>query len=303
MRDYGTVSPRFWIGETGKKLRGDASAQVLAVYLMTSPHSHMTGVYHCPVLYMAHETGLGMEGASKALERLMQEGFCEYEEASETVFVVRMAAYQIGESLKPKDKRIEGLRREVEKMPEGRIKQRFLAVYGAAFGLSDGSPDGSPTEGAWEPQRSQEQEQEQEQEVEISGSPTGEPPKKTASIQTAKAERLKAVTAEAVETFNAVLGKPNGQLAAVHLLNEVRQNQVSRCVGVAREICQRLYGDPTIVRRFWEEYWSEIDGDPFKSGRQKGGKNHENWTPDFEYLTRKATMTAVFDRAMSERAA
>ena len=33
MRDYGQVTPAFWIGETGKKLRGDVNAQVLAMYL------------------------------------------------------------------------------------------------------------------------------------------------------------------------------------------------------------------------------------------------------------------------------
>lgn len=135
MRDYGKVSPQFWIGETGKQLRGDANAQLLALYLMTCPHSTMTGVFHCPVLYMAHETGMSVEGASKALARLSEVGFCEYEATSETVFVVRMAAYQIGESLKPNDNRVAGLRKDVERMPEGPMKSRFLAEYADAFGL------------------------------------------------------------------------------------------------------------------------------------------------------------------------
>lgn len=165
MRDYGIVSPRFWIGETGKQLRGDAESQVLALYLMTCPHSTMTGVFHCPVLYMAHETGLGMEGATKALARLSEVGFCEYEEASETVFVVRMAAYQIGESLKPGDKRILGLHREVERMPETRMKTRFLEVYGVPFRLIEQEKKESPIEAPSKPHRSQEQDQEQEQEV------------------------------------------------------------------------------------------------------------------------------------------
>ncbi len=164
MRDYGIVSPRFWIGETGKALRGDMPAQVLAMYLMTSPHSTMTGVFHCPVLYMAHETGMEMEGASKALQRLIEGGFCEYEEASETVFVVRMAAYQIGESLSAGDNRVKGLRKEVSKMPEGRIKSRFLEVYGEAYHLAEETNKASPSKAPSEPLRSQEQEQDQEQE-------------------------------------------------------------------------------------------------------------------------------------------
>lgn len=70
MRDYAKVSPRFWLGETGRELRkAGAEAQVVAFYLMTSPHANMLGLYYLPVLYLAHETGLGLEGASKGLQR------------------------------------------------------------------------------------------------------------------------------------------------------------------------------------------------------------------------------------------
>ena len=144
MRDYGIVSPRFWIGATGKSLRGDLPAQLLAVYLMTSPHSTMTGVYHCPVMYMGHETGLGEQGALEALQRLIKGGFCEYEAASETVFVIRMASFQIGESLKAGDNRVSGLRRDVDRMTESGMRKRFLEVYGEAYHLSDMAEKVSP---------------------------------------------------------------------------------------------------------------------------------------------------------------
>lgn len=154
MREYGQVSPAFWIGETGKLLRGDPPAQVLALYLMSSPHSNMTGVFHCPVLYMGYETGLGVEGASKGLQRLLEVGFCEYDDPSECVFVVRMAAYQIAESLKPGDNRIAGLRKEVAKMAPPNLRRRFLDVYGVAFCLNgdenttEGAARASPSKGA-----------------------------------------------------------------------------------------------------------------------------------------------------------
>ena len=163
MRDYGTVSPQFWIRGTGKSLRGDAPAQLLAMYLMTSPHSSMTGIYHCPLMYMAHETGLGIEGASKALARLIEAGFCVFDEASEYVFVKTMAAYQVGESLEPKDKRVVGIRKEVEKMPPGPVRDGFIATYSVAFHLNLTPPVASPIEAPSNPHRSQEQEQEQEQ--------------------------------------------------------------------------------------------------------------------------------------------
>lgn len=166
MRDYGTIAPQFWIGTTGKRLRGDKDAQLLAAYLPTSPHASATGVYHCPVLYMAHETGLTLEEASKALRRLSEEGFCEYDEASETVFVIKMAEHQIGETVKPSDKRHAWLKKELEKMPKA-FKTRFLTIYGVAFNLVDPSQSGSPSEDPSKPLRSQEQEQEQEQDQDI----------------------------------------------------------------------------------------------------------------------------------------
>ena len=153
MREYGSVSPRFWIGETGKALRGQPEAQVLALYLMTCPHANMIGVFHCPVLYMAHETGLGMEVASKALASLTKAGFCDYDEASETVFVVRMAAHQVGEQLKADDKRVLGVRKEYERIAVARMKTQFLAIYSKAFHLTgeppkqpEGKGDASPSD-------------------------------------------------------------------------------------------------------------------------------------------------------------
>ena len=40
VRDYGKVSPQFWVGKTGKRLRGDMEAQIVALYLMTSPRTN-----------------------------------------------------------------------------------------------------------------------------------------------------------------------------------------------------------------------------------------------------------------------
>ncbi|EAA8947744.1 hypothetical protein B6440_24925, partial [Salmonella enterica] len=79
MRDYATVSPQFWLGETGRKLRKEgAEVQVVAFYLMTSPHANMLGLYYLPILYLAHETGLDMEGAWKGLQRAISVDFCSY---------------------------------------------------------------------------------------------------------------------------------------------------------------------------------------------------------------------------------
>ena len=172
MRDYSVVSPRFWIGATGKELRGNAHAQVLALYLMTSPHANMIGVFHCPLIYMAHETGLGMEGASKALQSLIEAKFCTYEESSEMVFVHRMAAFQIGDHLSEQDKRCKGVEREWNNIPSRQLQQAFFAIYSVAFHLPKQSKKARGTEAPSKPPRSQEQEQEQEQDQDTPQPPT-----------------------------------------------------------------------------------------------------------------------------------
>lgn len=152
MRDYGTVASQFWVRGTGKELRGDMEAQLVALYLMTSPHANMIGVFHLPVLYLAHETGLSMDAAKGALERLAGKDFCTYEPESEWICVHRFAANQIGEELKEGDKRIKGVLNEISKIPDGPCLDAFISRYGDPYHLGL-----SPSEAPSKPLRSQKQ--------------------------------------------------------------------------------------------------------------------------------------------------
>ena len=129
MRDYSKVSAQFWVGKTGRAMRGDMQTQVVAMYLMTSPHANMIGVYHCPIVYIAHETGSPIEGATKGLKRLCDDGFCTYDDDNEMVWVHEMAKFQIGDELKPGDKQIKGLQKQFEALPESHVKQGFYEKY------------------------------------------------------------------------------------------------------------------------------------------------------------------------------
>lgn len=110
MREYSKISPTFWIGETGKQIRdlvrGGANPGLWTVanYLITGPHSHMLGIYYLPITYIAHDTGLTLEGASEGLRRLSDAGFCRYDPKTEMVWVVEMARFQVGQ-LQPGDNR------------------------------------------------------------------------------------------------------------------------------------------------------------------------------------------------------
>jgi hypothetical protein len=152
MREYGIVTPHFWIGSTGKALRGDIEAQLVALYLMTSPHANMIGVYYCPLDYIAKETGLPLEGASKALARLSEGEFCRVDGVTEEVFVIRMAAYQIGEQLSVKDKRCIGIARELEKVTSAELQKGFRAIYSVAYHLPKVGTKTSPSKAPSKPE-------------------------------------------------------------------------------------------------------------------------------------------------------
>ena len=198
MREYGVVSPMFWIGETGRALRKNPNAQRVAIYLMTAPSSEMTGVFYCPLSSILNDVGVfeapletlispsegalegvysPLEGVKQAILTLMKLDFCFYDFESEFVFVKEMARWQIGESLKEKDNRVVGLRKYVKSMPKP-IAARFIERYNEDFKLGfdlenyaewykgKPSPSQAPskplTRGCIEPLRSQEQDQEQD---------------------------------------------------------------------------------------------------------------------------------------------
>ena len=143
MREYGKVSPQFWTGATGKAIKAHGpEAVVVALYLMTSPHANMIGLYHLPVMYLAHETGMTIEGASKGLARCSEALLCSYDEATEHVWVHEMARFQIADTLLLKDKRCKGVANELAKLPETPLKQGFLNRYAEAFHLENSKGHG-----------------------------------------------------------------------------------------------------------------------------------------------------------------
>ncbi len=242
MRDYSIVTPQFWLGKTGVELRGDKDAQLVALYLMTSPHSNMIGVFHCPPVYISHETGMPLQGASKALRRVCQGGFATFEGASEVVFVHEMARFQVGESLKPNDNRVKRVIKEYGKIANLMIKNMFYDRYGEAYHL----PEPEKYEAPSKPLRSQEQEQEQEQDQEQDQEQeqdnvnvmSSSPKKRKRKTQ----EKPTKATQEVFEDWQKILNHPRARLCAdVHKkikaaldLGYTRQDLQDAFVGASR---------------------------------------------------------------------
>jgi len=167
MRDYAKISPKFWIGQTGREIRHlGVDAQLMALYLLSCPNSTMIGVYYLPLAVLVHETQIPFEGASKALRSLCKVGFCSYDAELEYVWVHKMALYQLGGPLKPTDNRVKSIQEDYKNLPKLVFLKEFFEVYCTLFCLEKVRENRSPSEGPSKALRSQEQEQEQEKEQE-----------------------------------------------------------------------------------------------------------------------------------------
>lgn len=136
MREYGRVAPTFWTRGSGKKLRGKPLAQVVALYLFTCPSSTMIGIYHLAIPTMAHEIGITLEDAERALAEVCDVGIAQYDHEEELLYLPEGARYQIGESLKPGDKRVAGIRAALAQFNRHPFATDFASRYAVDFCIS-----------------------------------------------------------------------------------------------------------------------------------------------------------------------
>jgi hypothetical protein len=75
------------VGELSKE------ARYLMLYLITNPHSHMSGIYYLPLTLMMEETSLG-RGINRVLKELADHKMAFYDADYKQIFVVNMLEYQ-----------------------------------------------------------------------------------------------------------------------------------------------------------------------------------------------------------------
>ena len=85
MREYGQVQVAFWSHPDTRQLSD--TGRLLALYLMTGPHSNGLGCYYLPDGYIIADTGWDSETVSKGFVELFRNGFCERCETSFFVLI------------------------------------------------------------------------------------------------------------------------------------------------------------------------------------------------------------------------
>lgn len=140
MSDFGKLEARFWQRGTGKRLRGDVHAQLLAMYLMSCESARPFGLFYLPWVLLLDETGMSAKDAAGAMERLMLEEFAYYDRDEGLAWVPGMAIRRVGDELKEGDKRRPALVKEWLTLPSHEFRSMADADLRARYNLPALSP-------------------------------------------------------------------------------------------------------------------------------------------------------------------
>lgn len=172
MRDYGKVYTKFWESDDIRGLSNEG--RMLALYLMTSPHGTIAGVFRLPDGYVCEDMQWTPAMVAKGFAELLAKGFANRCETSKWVWVTKHLEWNPPEN--PNQRK--SAAKVSQSVPVDCCwKLDFMRVCGPSIGIEQPlNPDPSLT--VPKPFLNQEQEQEQEQKHSVAKATGGEPPKK-----------------------------------------------------------------------------------------------------------------------------
>jgi len=292
MRDYAKVGPKAWQGETFKALRKKGpEALLIGLYLMSSPSSNMLGLFAQPILYMAHETGLGEEGALKGLHACIEVGYCSYDHESEVVWVHEMARYQVSESLKAADLRCKGIQKEYEALPKNPFLGPFFDRYATAFHLTERREYGDARQGSLiVPYQAPSKPRAGE------GTRAGEGAGERKPSASSAAKLPTCPTAEIIALYHEMLP----ELPKVRLHTKDRVRSIAKVWGwvlTSRKSDDSRRAETADQALQWfREYFTRARSNDFLMGRSKRNEQHENWRCDIDFLLTDRGMKHVLEK-------
>src|SRR5688572_24242912 len=89
MRDYGKVHSGFWASESVRELEADA--KLLALYLLTSPHTTMLGAFRLPDAYACDDLGWTPERLRNGFGTLSE--FIKYDPKTKWVWIIKFLSF------------------------------------------------------------------------------------------------------------------------------------------------------------------------------------------------------------------
>jgi uncharacterized damage-inducible protein DinB len=91
MRDYGSVCTSFWIDPQTQSLTNES--KLLALYLLTGPHTNMLGCFRLPVGYIAEDLHWDKKNVLDSVNELSTLGFITYDSNSSWVLIHEFLKY------------------------------------------------------------------------------------------------------------------------------------------------------------------------------------------------------------------
>ncbi len=131
--NFSSINPRIWLGGTGRRILkelGD-SGMVVAFYLISNSHANQSGVYYCPLQYIAAETQRTTDRAEDCMSGLERIGFAKYDHEAEVVWVLNMVKFQVQNwPVDKKDNKYRGVLNSLAAVPESYLVNEFLEYWG-----------------------------------------------------------------------------------------------------------------------------------------------------------------------------
>jgi hypothetical protein len=121
---YYRVTPRFWQDRDVRSWPEDS--RWLAVYLISSPHRNMTGLFYCPLTYMQSDLQWPANRLQKAFEGLVQAGFIEYDKDAEVVLITNALKHDSPGN----ENQVKGAVNALLTVPETYLLARLLELAG-----------------------------------------------------------------------------------------------------------------------------------------------------------------------------
>ena len=118
---YRTICCELWTDDKVQALT--PHEKLLFLYLITNPHSHLSGLYYLPTILIRHEVQLG-RGFDGAWKGLLTSPMVAYESARSLVWVVNMMLYQ-GRGQKTE----KGVASHLATLHASPLLERFLLRY------------------------------------------------------------------------------------------------------------------------------------------------------------------------------
>ena len=122
MARYYPVSPLFWSDR--KVLRWPERARHLALYLLTSEHRNLEGLFRLPLAYIQADLGWPHEEVSEHMETLTADDFVAYDADAGVVFLPKALKYHQPKS----QKQIQGAIAVLQQVPDSILWGDFLAA-------------------------------------------------------------------------------------------------------------------------------------------------------------------------------